>query len=183
VSQPKKILSLKRLIIANSTFDAVADACKFLITSDVDENAPYYRIFTAGISVSYMRPFRSSDGLGTLPQYEKFPSGTEYAKPHEDLKKARDSVFAHYSAKDAHLLVTPEKQEEVRDIQLDFDENGDPRRFVVKSINWSRGRLHAIISLCEFQASRIGDEAVGLIKHLGKGKTYRGTHVLGKTFP
>jgi hypothetical protein len=56
----------------------------------------------------------------------------------------------------------------------DWPQNGDPRRFIVKSISWSRGRLHA---------SRIGAEAVGLIKHLGKGKTYRGTHVLGQNLP
>jgi hypothetical protein len=69
VKEEKK---LKRLIVAVSTFEAVINSCELLIQSDVDEDAPYFRILTAGICVSYMRPFVRADGLGPLPEYEKF---------------------------------------------------------------------------------------------------------------
>ena len=71
----------------------------------------------------------------------------------------------------------------MKDIELHFDHNGNPERYVVNSIHWNRSRLHAIISLCQFQAQRIMDDAMSLMKNMAKGKTYRGKHILGKTFP
>jgi hypothetical protein len=127
MNQPKIELRLRRLIIAISNFDAVINACDMLIDGNVDQNASYYRIFTAGIVVSYMRPFLRADGLGPLPQeFQEFPDNPDLKELHEDLKHGRHWVFAHHSAEDSPSLVQPEKQQGVKDIEVHFEETGRP---------------------------------------------------------
>jgi hypothetical protein len=109
---------LRRLVTAISNYKAVIEACRMLLELNVDPAAPYFRIFAAGIVVSYMRPFRRADGLGPLrPEYAKFPKDRPDLKAlHEDLEKGRDWVFAHHSAKDSPSLLSPEKREAANEI-------------------------------------------------------------------
>jgi hypothetical protein len=183
MSKEAKERRLRTLTVSVGTFEAVIAACEFLLKDGIDPNAPYFRTFGAGIVVSYMRPFVQGDGLSALPKFEEFPSNPELKALHEDLKKGRDFVFAHHSDIDSSSLLPEDKQENAKNIELHFDDNGYPVRYVVKPIQWNRDRLHAIISLCKFQAQRMVDAAMLQMKHLAGDKTYRGTHILGKTFP
>jgi hypothetical protein len=190
-NQPKtkgpdpKEKELRRLITAISDFKAVIAACRMLLELNVDPDAPYFRIFAAGIVVSYMRPFTRADGLGRLSaEYAEFPQDRPDLKVlHEDLKKGRHWVFAHHSAKDSPSLLSPEKREAANQIIINFYDNGVPSGYRVNTIQWERDRLHAIIDLCEFQWHRIDPKAVELIRDLASDKLYRGDQILGKTFP
>ena len=183
MSQEAKERRLKTLIVAVSTFEAVVDACKFLLKKGIDPNAPYFGTFGAGIVVSYVRPFVQADGLSSLPEYEEFPPHTGFKELHEDLKRGRHWVFAHHSAIDSHSLLSSDQQEEAKNIFIHFDDKGLFHGFKVRPVQWNQARLHAIVSLCKFQAQRMVDDTIPLMRHLAGDKTYRGTQILGKTFP
>jgi len=176
---------LRRLVIAISNFDAVITACQMLIEANVDPDTPYFRIFAAGIVVSYMRPFMEGDGLGRLAaEYAEFPKDRPDLKAlHESLKNGRYWVFAHHSVIDSPSLLAPADQARANDIIIHFDDNGVPTGYRVDAIHWERDRLHAIIDLCQFQKNRIDPKAVELIRDLANDKVYRGDQILGKTFP
>ena len=183
MSQEAKERRLKTLMVAVSTFEAVVDACELVLKEGIDPNAAYFRTFGAGIVVSYMRPFLQGDGLTSLSEYEEFPSNSELKQLHEDLKKGRHWAFAHHSAIDSHSLLPADQQEDAKNIFLHFDDNGIFQGFQVRPIQWNQARLHAIVSLSKFQAQRMVDDTIPLMRHLAGDKTYRGTQILGKTFP
>jgi hypothetical protein len=172
---PERIITLRRLVTAISNFRAVIEACGMLLELNVDSDAPYFRIFTAGIVVSYMRPFTRADGLGPLSaEYAEFPKDSPDLKVlHELLEKGRHWVFAHDSAKDSPSLLSPEKRGAANEIIINFYDNGVPSGYRFNTIQWERDRLHAIIDLCEFQWHRIDPTAVELILDLAGDKLYR----------
>jgi hypothetical protein len=92
-------------------------------------------------------------------------------------------VHAHYSPDEASALLADEKQrEEQKKIRFIFRPDGI--MFCPPEITWPKSRLHAIVSLCEFQIQRIKADVHSRIERLGSGKIYRyGEYVIGEAFP
>ncbi len=182
--QERETRALKRLIIAHITFQQVIAGCDFLITHESDEYAQFYGTFLTGICVAYMRPYVSSARLGPLPrEYSTFPADTPHARTHDSLRNGRNWVHAHYSPDEASVLLTDEKQrEEQKKIRFIFQPDGI--MFCPPEVTWPKSRLHAIVSLCEFQIQRIKVDVHSRIERLGDGKVYRyGEYIIGETFP
>ena len=180
----RQVRALKRLILAHITFQQVIAACDFLITHESDEYAQFYGTFFTGICVAYMRPFMSSQRLGPLlPTYTTFPTETDHAKTHENLKNGRNWAYAHNSPDQAAGLLADEKQKEEQK-RIRFIFRSDGIMFCPPEVTWPKARLHAIVCLCEFQIERIKLDVHRRIERLGQGKSYKfGEYIIGETFP
>jgi hypothetical protein len=179
----RKVRALKRLVLAHITFQEVIVACEFLIAHDSDEYAQFYGIFFTGICVAYMRPYVSSE-LGPLSsKYTTFPSESGHARTHQDLKNGRNWAYAHNSPHQAASLLVDEKQREEQ-TRIRFIVSSAGVTFHPPDITWPKARLHAVVSICQFQIERLDRDVRGLMDDLGKGRSYKhGEYIIGETFP
>jgi hypothetical protein len=109
-----------------------------LLKLNVDPDAPYFRIFAAGIVVSYMRPFTRADGLGRLSaKYAEFPKDRPDLRVlHELLKKGRIG----YSRTILQKILRPSchlrSEKPPNEIIINFYDNGVPSAYRVNTIQW-----------------------------------------------
>jgi hypothetical protein len=180
----KQILALKRLIIAGVTFDNVRLLCEHIRGLGSDTFTPLHVPLFAGVSVTYMKPFMRSDGLGELPsQFSQFPGAPGHQKTHLDLKNCRDWYYAHRDMIRAPtLLVDPDKRSGFEDVIMHFEESGIS--FSVNEQSWSLSSVLRVRNLCYYQKSRIDKEALALVDVLRNGREFRfGDYVIGRDFP
>jgi hypothetical protein len=179
----KQILSLKRLIIAGVTFDNVILLCNHIETLGRNTFTPLHVPLFAGVSVTYMKPFVRSDGLGSLPKrFSEFPAAPGHRKTHIDLKNCRDWYYAHRDMiRCSTLLVDPVRRRSFEDVTLHFTQPGIS--FSVNEQSWDFGSILRVRNLCHYQKSRIDKEARELVKVLRGGKHYPKDVVLGRDFP
>src|SRR5213595_3533682 len=87
-AEQKQIVALKRLIIAATTFDHVKLLCDHVESLGAETFTPLHVPLFAGVSVTYMKPFMRSDGLGPLPRkFQEFPDAVGHQKTHEESQK------------------------------------------------------------------------------------------------
>jgi hypothetical protein len=182
--QEKLTKLLKRLVLAGVAFRQVGRTCQHLLADNSVEQQAYYGCVFAGICVAYMRPFMSSAGLGPLsPKYEDFPADSDHLRTHSDLKKGRNTAYAHYSPGQAATLLTDSKAQ-AEQLRLRIRISGDSVFFSPPEVVWSRERLPAIIGLCKYQEQRTQEEIRGLVRHWRAGKDYPdGEYIVGESFP
>jgi len=116
----------------------------------------------AGICVTYMNPFMSSDGLGPLPRvFTRFDSNKEHARVHSDLKKLRNWFYAHRDMLSIPTLFADAASAE-RFGDLTFHLEADRTySFSTHQLSWDIGGVHRVRSLCRFQrlrADRLADD-------------------------
>jgi len=142
-AEQKQVVALKRLIIAATTFDHVKLLCAHIESLGAETFTPLHVPLFAGVSVTYMKPFMRSDGLGPLPRkFQEFPDAVGHQKTHEDLKNGRDWYYAHRDMlKAPNLLSNPDKRAGFEDITLHVEESG-----ISFSINEQAGRLPAFLA-------------------------------------
>lgn len=179
-----QILALKRLVTAGVTFDHVILFCDHIEKLGKNTFTPLHIPLFAGVSVTYMKPFMRSDGLGKLPsKFSEFPSAAGHAKTHNDLKKSRDWYYAHRDMLNAPtLLANPDRRCGFEDVILHFKQSGIS--FSVNEQSWSFDSILRVRNLCLYQKSRIDKEATGLVENLRDGRRYPfGDYTLGSNFP
>jgi hypothetical protein len=174
---------LRRNIIAQSAFKEALAGCNYLATLPADHDA-YAAIWT-GVSVTYIRPFLSSEGLGPLDpaKFERFGGQREHELIHLDLKQGRHSIDAHYSpGQAADFFSDPDKRREQKRLRF-IRENG--AWFVQPPIiSWEPAKLAKVANLIEFQLHRLRVEATPFISILEQGKAWPDAiYYLGETFP
>lgn len=180
-----QVRQLKRLVLARGTFQTVLAACKYLIEHAGNLSSDVYLTMFDGMCVAYARPFADAEGVGQLNgKYKRFPADTEHAQTHNDLWAGRNSIVAHYSPKQAASLLHEDTQRtEQQKLRITIFPDGRVT-FAPPAIVWLRGRLPAIVALCEFQIKRIDDETRSLLGTLGTGKRFPpGEYIIGETFP
>ncbi len=180
----QQVLALKRLIIAGTTFDHVKLLCSHIEQLGADTFTPLHVPLFAGVGVTYMKPFMHNDGLGSLPKkFSTFPSAPGHEKTHKNLKNCRDWYYAHRDMlKAKNLLTDPERRKGFEDVTLHVEETGIS--FSVNEQTWSISSVSRVRNLCDYQKSRIDDDAMALVKILRKGKALQlGKYLLGRDFP
>ena len=183
-AEKKQVVALKRLIIAATTFDHVKLLCAHIESLGAETFTPLHVPLFAGVSVTYMKPFMRSDGLGPLPRkFQEFPGAVGHQKTHEDLKNGRDWYYAHRDMlKAPNLLSNPDKRAGFEDITLHVEESGIS--FSINEQSWSITSVSRVRNLCDYQKSRIDKDLVALINALRSGKHLKiGQYVLGRDFP
>lgn len=180
----KRVLALRRLIIAGVTFDHVRLLCERIERLGSDTFTPLHVPLFAGVSVTYMKPFMRNDGLGELPaRFSQFPGAPGHQKTHLDLKNCRDWYYAHRDMiKAATLLVDPVRRKGFEDVTMLFEKSGIS--FSVNEQSWDISSVRRVHNLCSYQKSRIDKEALALVDILRNGRQlqYR-DYVIGRDFP
>lgn len=180
-----QIKAFRRAVIACDTFRHVIAACELMSAPTVRANSEYYGIVLTGVNVAYNRPFENAHMLGKLgPKYSEFPTGSEHARTHKDLRAGRDPIFAHYSpTQAAEYLTDPLQRQEQKRLRFRVDGNGNIS-FRPPQISWPKENMPFIISLCNFQIGRLQKEIISLMVTLSAGEVYPpGEYILGETFP
>lgn len=183
-STDDQVRALKRLVIAATTFEHVQALCSHIESLGRETFTPLHIPLFAGVSVTYMKPFMRSDGLGPLPRrFHKFPNAPGYEKTHNDLKNGRDWYYAHRDAlRAARLLLDPTRRKGFEDVILHVEETGVS--FSLNEQSWSIDSVHRVRNLCDYQKSRIDKEMIGLLNALRNGRYLAvGNYILGRDFP
>ena len=176
-------LEFARLMFARRTFLNVATTCKYVKDNNVFKTSEVYHVIAAGIVTTYARPFMGSEGLGPLSRkYHEFEGEPDLEFTHEDLMKARNSLYAHFSPSEAASLLPPDYAI-AQKCKVTF-KGGEMLHVNVPITGWAPSRLQAVFHLCLFQAKRILSDARKLLTHMKGDDVYPdGEYVLGVEFP
>jgi hypothetical protein len=91
---------LLRIAMADQAFKEADAMATHILSSKPDPEDHLYYACIAGLVICYCRPFKSAQGLGSLPKdFEDFTtseSPQDYARMHSDMFVARDKLQAHF---------------------------------------------------------------------------------------
>ena len=179
----KIVRQVRRNVIAQSALQEALAGCKHLLQVGPDCEA--YLIISAGIGVTYMRPFLEADGIGRLDpkKFEAFPGRPDLQSLHEDLREGRHNIDAHYSPSGAaKLLQCPVQRKEQE--RLRFIRKGGAWHVQPPTIGWHVKRIPALMELIQFQIERLLDEMQAWLTLLEQGRDWPdGLYHLGEDFP
>ena len=180
----ENILMLKRLILAHRCFTQITALCDHLAANKITQIDSIYTPCIAGISVTYMKPFVQSKGLGPLPNsFRKFDD-LLLKHTHERLEESRNRIYAHSDVENAHILQY-DNPEPVRPYEIRVElKVGEPPTFcpMLPDLNAALG-IH-VRRLCVLQAERAGKKMNEIMALMNTGKEYKaGSYILGENFP
>jgi hypothetical protein len=141
-----------------------------------------YHALSAGLIVTYAKPFMEANGLGPLPaKYQQFPGEQKLAWTHEDVMRGRNSIYAHFSPGEASQMVPG--SEEVSNPRVTF-ESGKLIKMEMLVTGWKPENLNNFYDLCFYQCGRLLADSDALVRHLKGADDYPdGVYQLGISFP
>jgi hypothetical protein len=181
------IKEIERLLYARRTFSGCVYACKFVHDSVPDQTGEVYHTLSAGLIVSYARPFMDAEGLGPLHQkYSKFDGEPFLGEYHKAVMAARNSIYAHFSPIEAGRLVRRSPASGLgqgKKPKLTI-RNGKVDSVGVPTVGYAATSLANLQQLCVFQVHRLIKDTIGLLEHLRGSDQYEdGDYELGVSFP
>lgn len=176
---------MRRLIAAADGYTKIVNTIEAMKQSGISYGTAIYTVISAGIGVTYARPFRRADDLGPLPtEYAHFPD-SQHKATHDSIILGRDLAFAHASHKQARKMLKFSPEHSVIHGRIKFTKRSDVTwLFSCGDIALLPEMLERIDALCRFQVKRLTADAIGLLKNLGLGQpivTDR-TYVLGEDY-
>ena len=163
----RRVRALKRLILASTTFKSVELMCDHVESLGEPTSTLLHVPLLAGVCVTYMKPFMSSGGLGTLPaSFEDFEEEKTHARFHEDLKRLRNWFYAHRDVKNIPTLLGRSSPEERFDKVIFHLESNRTYSFSVHELSWEIVGLTRVRDLCRFQRQRADTSADQILHQL-----------------
>ncbi len=178
----KQLKMFKRLMLGKLCFQRAAALAEHMLKTRPEPLGLVYSPMVTGIVGTYMRPFMSANGLGSLPpEFEKLPTPIlqEY---HDHVKEARHKLHAHHDLLSAATF-TIESGEQPLCMKVRFD--GTSTLALQPDLpEIGEHTFPHIVQLCQMQEKRCTMAIQELWPSLTSGKQYQiGMYVVGLDFP
>lgn len=178
----KQVLAFKRLNIADLCFARAGALAQHIIDTKPDPLDFLYSPMIAGVAVTYMKPFVSALGLGSLP-----PSFCQFidlvlGEAHRTLMDARRKLYAHQDVQSSSSFVTEDGSTPF-EMWIEFD---GTNRYALRPavIEIGQDILPDVVRLCAHQRIEVNKGIKAAWPCLTSGKSYSsGSYEVGVDFP
>lgn len=183
MAEDPKLLSFKRLNLADLCFKQAEAIATHIRDSNPDPRELLYSPMVAGLVVTYMRPFVQSYGLGSLSSdFTDFPD-QDLFDMHDQLKESRHKLYAHRDLGVAPTLETNDGSLPF-EMQISFEDPHLSYTLAPGAVEINFSNMDQIIRLCHHQQTIVTQKLLPLVLLLTSGKSYQpGTYTVGVDFP